>query len=127
MLVAELLKSDDPQSPLKGAFTPRKLVAWTQPVTLADVKAIGAPVGAKVNDVLVAAMTGALRKYLLQKGVKVNHTTLRAMVPVTRHAASSNVNFNSPLSPTLRRHRQPHRGHAGLSGLGIWSCVTTWA
>lgn len=88
MLVGELLKKDDPQSPLKGDFSMRKLVSWTEPVAVKDVKTIGAPYGAKVNDVLVAAMTGALRHYLLLHGVKVNHTTLRAMVPVDLRPAS---------------------------------------
>ena len=60
----------------------RKRVAWSAPVALADVKAIGAPLGAKINDVLVAGMTGALRTYLRRRGVDVNHTTVRAMVPV---------------------------------------------
>lgn len=82
MLVAELLKAPDPQSPLKGEFGLRKHVAWSQPVAIRDVKAIGAPSGAKVNDVLVAGMTGALRAYLKKRGVDVNHTSVRAMVPV---------------------------------------------
>ena len=82
MLAAELLKSPDPQSPLKGEFGMRKRVAWSKPVALKDIKAIGAPSGAKVNDVLVAGMTGALRAYLKRRGVDVDHTTVRAMVPV---------------------------------------------
>lgn len=82
MLVGELLKTDDPQSPLKGEFGARKQVAWSRPVPIKDIKTIGAPYDAKVNDVLVAAMTGALRSYLKGRGVDVNHTTLRAMVPV---------------------------------------------
>ena len=82
MLVAELLKSSDPQSPLKGEFGMRKHVAWSKAVALKDIRAIGAPAGAKVNDVLVAGMTGALRAYLKGRGVDVDHTTVRAMVPV---------------------------------------------
>ena len=82
MLVAELIKWPDPTSPLKGEFGLRKHVAWSQPVSIHDVKAIGAQHGAKVNDVLVAAMSGALRSYLAARGVAVNHTTVRAMVPV---------------------------------------------
>ena len=82
VLLSELLKPADPQSPFKGDFGLRKHVAWSTPVAMADVKAIGAPLGAKVNDVLVAAMTGALRAYLKGRGVNVNHTTVRAMVPV---------------------------------------------
>lgn len=82
MLVSELLKTNDPQSPLKGEFGPHKKVAWSRPVPIEEIKAIGARYGAKVNDVLVAAMTGALRSYLKGHGVDVNHTTLRAMGPV---------------------------------------------
>ena len=82
MLLSELLKRDDPESPFKGPFSLAKRVAWSEPVAIADVKAIGALADAKVNDVLVAGMTGALRAYLKGRGVDVGHTTLRAMVPV---------------------------------------------
>ncbi len=82
MLVGELLRKDDPQSPLKGEFAPAKRVAWSQPFPIEHIKAIGLRHNAKVNDVLVAAMTGALRSYLKGRGVDVDHTTLRAMVPV---------------------------------------------
>jgi len=81
-LAAELLRTPDPRSPLKGEFGLKKRVAWSEPVALADVKAIGAPLGAKINDVLVAAMTGALRAYLNKRGVDVDRVTVRAMVPV---------------------------------------------
>jgi diacylglycerol O-acyltransferase / wax synthase len=80
--VTELLKSPDPLSPLKGEFGMRKHVAWSKQVAIKDIKAIGAPSGAKVNDVLVAGMTGALRAYLKKRGVDVNNTTVRALVPV---------------------------------------------
>lgn len=86
VLVAELLKPGDPPSPLKGEFGLPKRLAWSAPVALASVKAIGAHYGAKVNDVLVAAVTGALRNYLKIRGTDVNHTTLRAMVPVDLRA-----------------------------------------
>ena len=82
MLLSELLKAPDPQSPLKGEFGMEKRVAWSEPVAIEDVKSIGALAGAKVNDVLVAAMTGALRAYLATRGVDVDRNTLRAMVPV---------------------------------------------
>ncbi len=82
LLVGELLKKPDPRSPLKGTFGIKKRVAWSEPVALDDVKAIGAPLGAKINDVLVAAMSGALRAYLQRRRVDVNAMTVRAMVPV---------------------------------------------
>lgn len=82
MLAIVLLKVPDPRSPLKGEFGMKKPVAWLEPVALDDVKAIGAPLGARINDVLVAAMTGALRTYLHGRRVDANHTTVRAIVPV---------------------------------------------
>jgi WS/DGAT/MGAT family acyltransferase len=82
MLVGELLKSNDPQSPLKGEFGLKKRVAWSEPVAVDEVKLIGKRYGAKVNDVLVAAMAGALRSYLAKRGADVDHMTVRAMVPV---------------------------------------------
>ena len=82
MLVGELLKAPDPESPLKGEFGMKKRVAWSDPVALDDVKEIGKRYGAKVNDVLAAGMTGALRNYLARRGVDVDHITVRAMVPV---------------------------------------------
>jgi WS/DGAT/MGAT family acyltransferase len=82
MLVNELLRADDPPSPLKGEFALGKKVAWSKPVAIRDIKAIGKRHDAKVNDVLVAAMTGALRTYLKGRGIDVDHTTVRAMVPV---------------------------------------------
>lgn len=81
-IVATLLQPADPPSPFKGTFATTQRVAWSSPVAIADAKAIGAATGAKVNDVLVAAATGALRSYLKTRGVDVRHTTLRAMVPV---------------------------------------------
>jgi WS/DGAT/MGAT family acyltransferase len=82
MLVGELLKEPDPQSPLKGEFGMKKRVAWSAPVAIDDIKFIGSRYGAKINDVLVAGMTGALRTYLAKRGADVNQTTVRAMVPV---------------------------------------------
>jgi WS/DGAT/MGAT family acyltransferase len=82
MLATELMRKPDPQSPLKGEFGLGKRVAWSDPVPLTAVKAIGAPLGAKINDVLVAGMTGALRGYLKKRGSDVDHMTVRAMVPV---------------------------------------------
>jgi len=82
MLLTDLLKAPDPESPLKGEFGLRKHVAWSEPVAIKDVKAIGAQSGATVNDVLIAGMTAALRAYLKRRGIDVNHTTVRAMVPV---------------------------------------------
>ncbi len=80
--VGTLLKTPDPQSPLKGKLGVPKRVAWSEPVALDDVKAVGNATNAKVNDVLVAAMAGALRHYMQERGSAQDGMTIRAVVPV---------------------------------------------
>ncbi|MBT9457978.1 MAG: wax ester/triacylglycerol synthase family O-acyltransferase [Burkholderiaceae bacterium] len=113
-LVTELLKWPDPRSPFKGDFGLSKRVAWSAPVAIAEVKAVAAPSGAKVNDVLVAAVSGALRDYLRRRGVDVDHTSLRAMVPLdlrppARYGALGNefglVILDLPVAESSARRR----------------------
>ena len=59
-----------------------KRVRWTDPLPLADVKAIGHALGASVNDVLLSCVAGALRGYLADKGDATDGVMLRALVPV---------------------------------------------
>ena len=63
-----------------------KRAAWSAPIALDDVKAIGRAVGGTVNDVLLAAVTGALRRYLLGRGELVDGLDVRAAVPVNLRA-----------------------------------------
>jgi WS/DGAT/MGAT family acyltransferase len=77
-----LLLPSDPPSPLRGALGPRKRLVFSQPVPLADVKAIGKAVGGTVNDVLAGAFAGALRRYLAERGWSPDARELRAMVPM---------------------------------------------
>lgn len=57
-----LLTPPERDSALRGELGVRQKVAWIDQVALADVKAIGRATGTTVNDVLVAATTGALRR-----------------------------------------------------------------
>lgn len=75
-------QGNDPMTPLKGKLGISKRVAWSEPVSLERVKAVGHALDAKVNDVLVAAMTGALRHYLLTRAVPVDDLTVHAVIPV---------------------------------------------
>ncbi len=54
-------------------------VAWSRPLSLERVKTIAHAQGATVNDVLLAAVSGALRGYLVERG-EAPHA-IRAMVP----------------------------------------------
>ena len=72
----------DPPTVFKGELGRRKRAAWSEAVPLDDFKLIGKAFGATVNDVLVAATTGALRRYLERHEQPTAGLAVRASVPV---------------------------------------------
>lgn len=81
-LLVALALPDDPPSMLRGRLGVSKRVAWAPPLDLDDVKAVGRACDCTVNDVLMAAASGALRGYMLERGDAIEGITLRATVPV---------------------------------------------
>lgn len=59
-----ILSKEDPPSALKGTLCGRKVVAWSEPLVLAEVKSTAKALGGTVNDVLMSAATGALHSFL---------------------------------------------------------------
>ncbi len=90
-MLAELAKllALPPDSPtiLKGHTGTQKRVAWSDPLPLEEVKALGKALGCSVNDVLLSAVAGAFRAYFLQRGESVEGVEVRAMVPVNLRSA----------------------------------------
>ncbi|MDE0142999.1 MAG: wax ester/triacylglycerol synthase family O-acyltransferase [Caldilineaceae bacterium] len=76
-----LMRTDD-STAFKGPVGVGKAVAWSRGIPLDDVKFVKNTLGATVNDVLVAAMAGALRRYVEARGGDADGKTIRAMVPV---------------------------------------------
>ena len=76
-----LMKTDD-KTVFKGAVGVGKAVSWSKGIPLDDVKFVKNAMGATVNDVLVAAMAGALGQYVEAQGDNPNGKEIRAMVPV---------------------------------------------
>lgn len=76
------LRSHDPETAFKGKLGTQKRAAWSRPLSMKDVKRIKNATGGTVNDVLVAAMTGGLRRYLLARGEDIRGLTFRAAVPI---------------------------------------------
>ncbi len=78
-----LLLPNDPPSRFKGKLGVRKRVAWADPIPLEEVKALCNSLGCTVNDILIAAVSGALRAYLLERDQDVaGLPEIRATVPV---------------------------------------------
>ena len=71
----------DPATCFKGALTGRKRVAWAESLPLAEVKHTAVTLGATINDVLLAATTGALRRYLLNHEAELAFEDLHVAVP----------------------------------------------
>lgn len=75
--------SEDTPTRLKGKPNGKKHVCWSEPLPLAEIKAIGRAFGCSINDVLMASVAGALRAYLRAKGDAVaRDCDVRVMVPV---------------------------------------------
>lgn len=76
------LMPSHPHNSFRGALGVRKVAAWTDPISLGNIKIVGKAVEATLNDVLVATVTGALRRYLKTRNDKVNELELTVAVPV---------------------------------------------
>ena len=77
-----LLMPEDSWTRFKGKPSGNKRVAWTDPIQLHEVKAVGKALGCTINDVLLASVAGALCQYLKDKGDPVKGIEIRALVPV---------------------------------------------
>ena len=69
-----------PQTPFNGNITNRRTAAYVQ-LNLTDVKAVKDRFGATVNDVMLAVVSGALRRFLLDR-TALPQAALLAMMPV---------------------------------------------
>jgi WS/DGAT/MGAT family acyltransferase len=75
-----------PQTPFNASITADRNVAFAQ-LDLADVKKVKDHFGVKVNDVVMALVSGVLRTFLIQRD-ELPENTLVAMVPVSVHDRS---------------------------------------
>jgi WS/DGAT/MGAT family acyltransferase len=77
-----LLMSADARTPYKGKLGVPKRAAWSRPIPLEEIKLIGQVTDATVNDVLMSAAAGAMRRYLVNRDAPVADLDVRAIIPV---------------------------------------------
>jgi len=77
-----LLLGVDQHTLFKGTLGPTKRAAWTQPLALAEVKAVGKIMCGTINDVLLSCVAGGLRRYIEARGGSTEGLNIRALVPV---------------------------------------------
>jgi WS/DGAT/MGAT family acyltransferase len=69
-------------TPLNVPIGPHRRFDWTSSMELATIKQIRSRLGGTLNDVVLAIVAGALRRFLLRRGIGVDDLDFRAMVPV---------------------------------------------
>ncbi len=72
----------DPDTVLRRPLSGRRRTAFSRPLPLGALRVRARELHVTVNDLLVAALTGALRTYLAVSGEKVDGFDVRALVPV---------------------------------------------
>jgi WS/DGAT/MGAT family acyltransferase len=77
-----LLLPPDPKTVFKGPLQVPKRAVWSQPIPLSTIKAIGKASNSTVNDVLLSAVAGALRRYAQGRGQNVDGLNVRGVIPV---------------------------------------------
>jgi WS/DGAT/MGAT family acyltransferase len=90
------LRPNDPKTVFKGPLGVAKRVAWSDPVPLTEIKALQDSLGGTINDLLLTAMTGALRRYLERRGgLPAGRLDFRAAVPVNLRPLENMVNLGN--------------------------------
>jgi diacylglycerol O-acyltransferase len=96
-----MFRSPDPDTVFRGPLGTARRVAWSEPLALADVKAIGATVEGTVNDVMLASVTGALRGYMQRRGDPVGGIAIRAGLSVDLHPPEAEPRFGNQAGAVL--------------------------
>jgi len=72
----------DADTVFRGSLVTAKRCAWSEELPLDDVEAFGKKVDATINDVLLAGVAGALRRYMEERGEQPDGVDVRAVIPV---------------------------------------------
>lgn len=99
-----MYRPKDSATVYKGELSGTKRLAWAPVFRLADVKATAKAAGVKINDLLMAVASGALRRYAEGRGESLDAKTVRVMIPVNLRSAKAAENLGNKfalVTPTL--------------------------
>ena len=86
-----------PETPLNVEIGPHRRLREVA-FALDDFKAIKSALGGTVNDVVLAIVSGALRRWLRTRGVRTEGLELRALVPVSVRSGDDRYQFGNRLA-----------------------------
>ncbi|MFA7479056.1 MAG: wax ester/triacylglycerol synthase family O-acyltransferase [Vulcanimicrobiota bacterium] len=79
----------EPPTPFRGALGKAKAVSVSKGISLHQIKQARTPTASTVNDILMAALAGGLRRYILrEQGAIKPSVSVRAVVPVDLRRSS---------------------------------------
>lgn len=94
----------DPKSAFKGRLGIQKRVTWTDPIPLDNIKKVGKAIStATLNDVLIATVTGAMRRYLKTRNTPVNELDIHVAVPVNARRPGTEFELGNKFSLVFLR------------------------
>lgn len=89
-----------PDTPFNVEIGPHRRFAWVE-ASLDDLKGIKDELGGTVNDVVLAAVAGALGKYLRSHGHSTAGLEMRAMVPISVRTADQHGDLGNKVSSMM--------------------------
>lgn len=89
-------------TPLNGPIGPHRRIDWLT-LSLADVKAVKNAIGCSLNDVVLGAVTGAVRHYLARRGVDPADIDFRVSAPVSMRTADEAGQLGNRVSAWIIR------------------------
>ena len=89
----------DPKTAFKGELGVQKCVTWSEPMMLDQIKSVGKKAGnSTINDVLIATVAGAMRRYLITRNSSVDELDLRVTVPVNIRKSGTEFELGNKFS-----------------------------
>jgi diacylglycerol O-acyltransferase len=99
-------------TPLNVAVGPHRRVDWAR-VDLTAIKEVRQRLGGTVNDVVLACIAGALRRFLERRGLRPDELVFRSMVPVNTREAGAPAALGNQVTFVVAdlpvAERQPQR------------------
>jgi WS/DGAT/MGAT family acyltransferase len=90
-----LLLPPDPKTVFKGPLQVPKRAVWSEPIPLSLIKDIGKETGSTLNDVLLSAVAGALRRYAQGRGQVVDGLNVRGVIPVNLRQEEAKIELGN--------------------------------
>jgi len=101
--IVSMLRHPSPSPPFDGPLSDRRRIVWAA-FPLDALLTVRGAAGCKVNDVVLAVIAGALRRYVLRRGALDRAPWVRALVPVSLRGAAEHLklgNLVSAMFPVL--------------------------